>query len=204
MMKKLHLFPMIILSLFLIAGCGGGPASTTSHPEVERVLGNFEKAVEAYNVTGMLNCLSDTGFQLTITEAGLSYYKDKTTLITELTNDQTNQLAWRKSNTADPVNGHGYVLDLVLGAPAYSNETSSGIIATQTFAVYESTATPSIPKTKTDNGKIIWQMANTSGTWQAAAMTIEYQTLSGAALSVSGTGNSSGFGFSRFSRLSWK
>jgi hypothetical protein len=199
MIKKIYLFPIVILSLILIAGCGGGGGpNNPNYSEIEEMINNFESAVEAYIVTGMLNCLSDTGFQLTITEAGLSYNKDKTKLTTELNDDKDKQLAWRKSNTEDPINGHGYVLDLVLGTPSFSNETSTGAVVTQTFAVYESATSPSIARMKTDNGNITWQVAEINGGWQATAMTIEYRTLSGAALSVTGTEKRSGLGFTTF------
>lgn len=198
MIKKFYFFPIIILSLILIAGCGGGGGSDDpSHSEIEQLLGNFESTVEAYNVTGMLNCLSDTSFQLTITEAGLSYNKDKATLTTELNDDEDKQLAWRKSNT-EVINGHGYVLDLILDTPVYSNETSTGAVVTQSFAVYESATFPPITRMKTDNGNITWQVAEISGAWKATTMTIEYQALSGSALSVAGTGKRSGLGFTTF------
>lgn len=198
MKNKFYILPVLFAIMLIIAGCGGGGGSNNpSHPEIEQMLGYFEHAIEVYNVTGMLNCLSDTGVQqLTIKEAGLSYDKDKITLATELNADKTNQLAWRKSNTEDP-NGHGYVLDLVLGTPSYSNETTTGAVVTQSFAVYESATSPLISRMKTDNGNIIWQVAEINGEWKAT-MTIEYRTLSGAALSVTGTEKRSGLGFTTF------
>jgi len=200
MKNKYYFLPVIIAIMFIIAGCGGGGGTANNHPEIVQFLNNFKGAVEAYDVTKMLNCLTDTGFQLTITEAGLSYNKNKDTLTTELNDDKDNQLAWRKSTTEDPVNGHGYVLELILNTPSYSNETGTGAIVSQSFAVYESATSPSIPRMKTDNGTITWQLAKISGTWKAVAMSIEYQALSGSGLKLVGSiGGSRGFGFAKFS-----
>ncbi len=197
MIKRLYFVPLIILCLILIAGCGRSGSNNYNHPEIEQLISNFESAVEAYNVAGMLTCLSDAQFQLTITEAGISYNKDKTTLTTELNNDSLNQTNWRKSVANG---GNGYVLDLVLGTPGYSNETTTGAIVTQTFQVYESAVSPSIPRMKTDNGNITWQLAKTGGLWKTTAMTIEYQAVSGSASIKASFGSKpSGFGFARLS-----
>lgn len=199
LIKKLYFFPIIILSLILITGCGGGGGSNDAdHPEIEQLLNKFENAVEAYRVSdingnGMLDCLSGTNFTLRIEEAGLADDKTYDELKNELENDETNQTTWRKPASEG---GRGYVLDLVLGTPSYSNATSSGAVVTQTFAVYESAT--GIPRMKTDNGAITWQVAQISGTWKVVAMTIEYQALSGSSLTVASTEKRSGLGFTTF------
>lgn len=162
------------------------------YPEIEQLITNFKYAVERYDVTGMLNCLSTTtGFMLTISEDGLSYNKVYDTLQTELESDETNQTAWRLPEPE----GHGYALELILGTPSYSNETETGAIVTQTFEVYESATSPSVPKMKIDNGVIIWQVVMINGEWMASSMTIEYQTLGGSWFIRNG------FGFTRRSFL---
>jgi hypothetical protein len=162
MIRKIFIFSVFILCLLLFAGCGGGGGKSPkdppkpSNPEVEQFLSAYETAVEAYDKAGVLNCLSDT-FNLRITEGGREYDKDKTKLAGEL---------------SDTAPGGGYALDLQLDAPNYSNQTATTITVTQTFAVYEQNA--SLPKTKTDNGTITWQLDMSSGTWKAAAMHIVY------------------------------
>lgn len=197
MFKSYFFFPIIISVLALIAGCGGGKdPNEEPRPEIEKFLSNFETAVEAYNVNGMLNCLSDDSFTLRISEAGLDYDKNKTKLAGELAGDKENQEAWRKLPGEDP-KGHGYKLDLEYSTTTYSNETSTGAIVNQTFKVYESAVNPGILRSLTDNGVIIWQLVKTSGEWKAVEMTIEYQPLSGASLFTAATsgGESSKLGF---------
>lgn len=193
MIKKLNFFLVILIAIIAFAGCGSSPTNNDQvKEEIKQLTIDFESAVEAYDVAGMLGCLSGDGFTLTIQEAGHSYPpKAYDTLETELQNDETNQLEWRK-----PVSegGYAYVLDLVLGAPEFDNVTSTGGIVTRTFDVLESAA--EINEIKTDNGVIIWEVAQNSGEWKATKMTIEYQPLTAAGLFRQN--GKRGFGFTTF------
>jgi hypothetical protein len=206
-MRKILILAMVILSITCLAGCGGSGGSSSGSGESEvtntailALLGKYETAVEAYDVTGMLDCLDSGSFSLTINEGSYSNTKDYGTLITELESDKDCQRAWRKTSGEDAANGHSYKLDLVLGTPTSSNETSTGAVVKQTFQVWESSVevTPAI---ETDSGNIVWTLVQNSGEWKATAMTInyDYSTSKSAASAKAGLAdggsNEKGFGF---------
>ena len=166
------------VALVTLSGCMGGGIAPPPVDEaavkaaVGEVINDFESAVEAYDVDGMLECLSGAGFKLTLKEAGLSYTKDFATLKSELEADEQNQLDWRKPEP------YGYALDLRLGTQTFSNITATGAIVTQTHEVYESATALGIDPDhplKTDNGTIIWHFAKISGAWKVTAMTITFE-----------------------------
>jgi hypothetical protein len=207
--KKIYMLAVAFGLITCLAGCGGGGGGgsssggngdqTVTNSGILTLLDNYRKAVDAYQVDGMLACLDKDSFMLTINEGSYSDSKDYYTLKTELINDQTCQLAWRKTPTQDP-NGHNYQLDLRLGTPVSSNETSTGAVVKQTFEVWESSDDIN-PAIKTDSGNIVWTLVQSSGVWQATAMIINYDTTQSAALVVKDLGAinvaGKGFGFSR-------
>ena len=164
------------VALVTVSGCIGGGQAPPPIDEgaikaaIGAVIDGFEDAVEAYDVDGMLACLSGAGFKLTLQEAGQSYPKDFATLRSELEADEQNQLDCREPEPQ----GYGYALDLVLGTQAFSNITATGAIVTQTHEVYESSSKLGIDRLKTDNGTITWHFAKISGAWKATAMTITF------------------------------
>jgi hypothetical protein len=178
-MKKVSFLMLVIILITLLTGCGGGSSSSgdgdksVTNKEILALLDNYKKAVEAYDVNGMLKCLDNSGsFILTINEGSYTDSKDYNTLKSELDADQDCQLAWRKSGTADP-NGHNYQLELKLDTPVSNNETSSGAVVKQTFEVWESSDQIKTPIC-TDSGIIVWTLAQITGEWKATAMTINY------------------------------
>lgn len=198
MTRRVLLLAITALALVTVSGCiGGGQAP----PPVDQgaikaaigaVIDGFEDAVEAYDVDGMLACLSGAGFKLTLQEGGQSYTKDFARLESELVADERYQLQWRKPAPE----GYGYALDLVLGTQTFSNITATGAIVTQTHEVYESSTRLGIDRLKTDNGTITWHFAKISGEWKATAMTITFEPvqMAGAVARVQAAG-SRGFGF---------
>jgi hypothetical protein len=205
MIKKIGLLVVVMILIAGLAGCGGGGSSTGSGAKtvttsgILTLLSNYETAVEAYDVDGMLDCLDSGSFTLTINEGSYTNTKDYATLKSELEADETKQLAWRKSPTED-TNGHNYKLDLQLGTPTSDNETASGAMVSQSFEVWESSdeITTAI---ETDSGTIVWTLVYRSGEWQATAMTINYNTstvsanlLKAAAVATSDSGKRFGFG----------
>jgi hypothetical protein len=147
----------------------------------------------------MLDCLDNSSFVLTINEGSYTTTKDYATLKSELEADETKQLTWRKSPTED-TDGHNYKLDLQLGTPTSSNETASGAIVSQSFAVWES-SDEITTALETDSGTIVWTLVYSSGEWQATAMTINYNTspvsanlLKAAAVATGDAGKRFGFG----------
>lgn len=203
MTRRVLLLAITALALVTVSGCiGGGGQAPPPIDEgaikaaIGAVIDGFEDAVEAYDVDGMLACLSGAGFKLTLSEAGYSYTKDFTTLKNELEADARNQLDWRKPK-AD--GGYGYVLDLQLGTQTFSNITSTGAIVTQTHQVFESA--DGIDELMTDKGTITWQFAKISGEWKATAMTITFDQVpqAGAAARAAGADGSKRYGF--FGRL---
>ncbi len=183
-MKRTILAVLLVIAVLTMAGCGGGgggsssPSSyTTEKTEIEQTLSGFKTAVETYDVNGMLAVFGDpdpSAMVLTIQEGNISYKKSYSTLKKELEEDETNQLTWRK----EPVQGgRGYKLDMVLGSYAYSNMSSSGGYASQTFEIWESSENPVIGRTETDSGTIIWSMVKTTGKWKAVSMTITFNSM---------------------------
>jgi hypothetical protein len=183
-MKKVSLLVAVIILIASLSGCGGGGSSSGSGAKtvttegILTLLSDYEKAVEAYEVKGMLKCLDSGSFTLTINEGSYSYTKDYATLVKELEDDEKNQLMWRKDSTV--VGGHNYQLDLKLGTATSGNETSSGAIVSQSFEVWESSVEVN-PAIRTDSGTIVWTLVYSSGEWQTTAMTINYNTSTAAA-----------------------
>lgn len=198
MIRRVLLLALAAVALVTLSGCIGGQApppvdEAAVKAAVGAVIEGFESAVEAYDVDGMLACLSGAGFKLTLKEAGLSYTKTFEVLEGELRGDEENQLAWRKP--ADQ-GGYGYSLDLELGTRVFSNITATGAIVTQTHEVYESAAKLGIDRLKTDNGTIIWHFAKISGAWKATAMTITFEPVQRSVYAVAMRApKSAGFGF---------
>lgn len=205
-MKKISIFVVIVIFITCLAGCGGGGSNDderpVTNPGILGLLDKYEKAVEAYDVDKMLECLDSSNFALTINEGSYNETKNYTQLETELRedNEEDTQRTWRKSKDEG---GNGYVLDLALGTPTSNNETSSGAIVKQTFEVYESAVIPVISKFRSDSGTIVWTLAQNSGEWKATAMVINYTysaSLSSmtkpAAVAFKGS-NDNGFGFGR-------
>lgn len=198
MTRRVLLLAITALALVTVSGCIGGGGQAP--PPVDQgaikaaigaVIDGFEDAVEAYDVDGMLACLSGGGFKLTLLEAGYSYTKDFTTLQGELEADEQNQLDWRKPK-AD--GGYGYMLDLRLGTQTFSNITSTGAIVTQTHEVFESA--DGIDELMTDKGTITWQFAKISGEWKATAVTITFEPVQTAgAVARMQAAERRGFGF---------
>ncbi|NLG80102.1 MAG: hypothetical protein GX492_09860 [Firmicutes bacterium] len=200
MTRRVLLLAITALALVTVSGCiGGGGQAPPPIDEgaikaaIGEVIDGFEDAVEAYDVDGMLACLSGAGFKLTLQEGGQSYTKDFAKLEGELRADEENQLNWRKP--ADQ-GGWGYALDLVLGTQTFSNITATGAIVTQTHEVYESSSKLGIDRLKTDNGTITWHFAKISGEWKATAMTITFESvqMEGAIARVQAA-ETRGFGF---------
>ncbi|MGE5585976.1 MAG: hypothetical protein ACM309_10690 [Bacillota bacterium] len=208
MTRRVLLLAITALALVTVSGCIGGGGGQAPPPvdqgavkaAIGAVIDGFEDAVEAYDVDGMLACLSGAGFKLTLSEAEYSYTKDFTTLQGELEDDEEDQLRWRQPEPQ----GFGYALDLVLGTQTFSNITATGAIVTQTHEVYESATalgiSPDDPL-KTDNGTITWQFAKISGEWKATAMTITFDRApqAGAAARAARADGSERYGF--FGRL---
>lgn len=201
MTRRVLLLAILALALVTVSGCiGAGLARPPVDEEaikaaIGTVIDGFEEAVEAYDVDGMLACLSGEGFKLRLQEGGYSYTKDFATLESELAEDEENQLAWRKP--ADE-GGWGYALDLVLGTQTFSNITATGAIVTQTHEVYESSTRLGIDRLKTDNGTITWHFAKISGEWKATSMTIAFEPVSsvvGAQVRATSTAGRPCFGF---------
>lgn len=202
MTRRVLLLAITALALVTVSGCigGGGQAPPpidqgAIKAAIGAVIDGFEDAVEAYDVDGMLACLSGAGFKLTLSEAGYSYTKDFSKLQSELEDDEEDQLCWRQPEPG----GFGYALDLRLGTQTFSNITATGAIVTQTHEVYESSTalgiSPENPL-KTDNGTITWHFAKISGEWKATAMTITFEPvqMAGAVARVQAA-ESRGFGF---------
>lgn len=199
MIRRVLLLALAAVALVTLSGCMGGGIAPPPVDEaavkaaVGAVINDFESAVEAYDVDGMLECLSGAGFKLTLKEAGLSYTKTFEVLEGELRADAPYQLAWRKPENEG---GYGYSLDLVLGTQVFSNITATGAIVTQTHEVYESAAKIGIDRLKTDNGTITWHFAKISGAWKATAMTITFEPVQRSARAAAmRTSKPAGFGF---------
>lgn len=198
MVKKLWFFPFMIFIIIvtLLAGCGGPSPNNYSATKqgAAQLITAFKSAVESYDVTGMLGCLSDSDFSLKLLEAGLNDTKTYQELKDELEADESNQLAWRK-----PVNegGHAYVLNFVLGDVKYTNTTDFGTKANHTFEVWES-ASEIQPPVKTDYGTIFWTIIQSGGEWKATEMIIQYGEVSGSGFSTKRfTSSSRCFGLSK-------
>ncbi|MCR4402014.1 MAG: hypothetical protein NUW12_04415 [Firmicutes bacterium] len=181
MTRRVLLLAVTALALVTVSGCiRGGQAPPPIDEEaikagIGAVIHDFEEAVEAYDVDGMLECLSGSGFKLTLIEDGYSYDKDFATLQSELEADEQSQLAWREPEPA----GFGYALDLRLGTQVFSRVTATGAIVTQTHEVYESATALGISPDSallTDSGEITWHFAKISGEWKATAMTITFES----------------------------
>lgn len=204
-MKKIGIFAVIVIFITCLAGCGGGGSNdgekAVTNPDILALFDKYEKAVEAYDVDKMLECLDSSSFTLTINEGSYTDSKDYSTLKTQLEDDEDNQVAWRKDAgiVTNGISGHNYKLDLVLGTAMSSNETSTGAVVKQTFEVWESS--DEITAMKTDSGTIVWTLTQSSGEWKATVMTINYSTTTSAALVAKGLAvistKDKGFGFSR-------
>jgi hypothetical protein len=204
MYKKVICLAFIMIALIVAAaGCGGGGASTggnsggVTETAITSALTGFDTVVDNYDVTGMLSYLAkDNGFQLTISEAGYtSPPKTYDQLKKELTDDEIDQLNWRKA----PPDGNGYQLNLILSPlQNFSNISDTGGIASQTFVVKEMALSPAIDWTQTDNGTITWQMAKIDGVWKAVAMTIAYDNNANSMMVKSVSSSISNFGFGHF------
>jgi hypothetical protein len=207
MNKKINTLIISLILITYLAGCGRGSSSggggdkPVTNPAILTLLDNYKRAVEAYDVDGMLDCLDDSnGFSLTINEGSYTETKNYTQLEIELTEDgeKDKQQNWRKSPDDG---GNGYVLDLVLGTPQSGNETSDGAIVKLTFEVYESATVPLISRFRSDSGNIVWTLAQNSGEWKAVKMVINYDTTTASSLAKSAAiatiSQDKGFGFGK-------
>lgn len=194
---------IVILTVFMISGCGGGGGSKGYGKEknqIAQALSGFEGAVETYHVSNMLAVFDDTDTSkkiLTIQEGSSKFEKSYTTLEEELNDDEDDQLAWRQPSSVP--GGHGYQLDMRMGPYTYSGMSSTGGFATQTFQVWE-TAEGFGEWFKTDHGTITWELAKITGEWKVISMVIIFNPLTSASSqsmvfrSVSTKNNGFGFG----------
>jgi hypothetical protein len=181
---------------FVLSGCMGGVVPPTPDPTVAvgARIAEFEEAIESYRLAdgvegpGLISLFVEGDGVLTISELGHSYSKSYETLIDELEDDEANQLYWRAE--------YGYALDLALGELVFSEVSATGVMAVQTFMVYERAGVMGIASRLTDSGLISWQWIKDVGVWRIASMAISFDPIPGAGYRTSGeAARQIGFGF---------
>jgi|LFRM01.1.fsa_nt_gb hypothetical protein len=98
-----------------LAGCLSGIQNTKLSKEITPAIKAYKKAVEEYDVDGMLSFLDPENFELTIIEESpeqRTYSKDYQTLEAELRAQEQQQRQWR----LPPPVGNGYVLEWTAAA----------------------------------------------------------------------------------------
>ena len=202
-MKNKIIGIIMLLTLFVISGCGGGGSKgyEAEKTQIAQALSGFEAAVEVYEVDDMLAVFDDTDTSkedmLIIEEGSSEFKKSFTTLENELNEDEKNQKDWRKTTGE---NSHSYQLDMQMGSYTYSKMSQTGGFASQTFEVLE-TAEGFGKWLTTDTGTINWELALITGKWKVVSMTIifnsEVPTASEVKMLGSASAGSGGFGFGK-------
>ncbi len=181
MTRRVTLWIVAAMAVVTLSGCvpgsggGPGPDETAVMNAVARALETFEESVELYDVDGMLGCLAEPDFALTLVEATVQPPitmppKSYADLEAELVADEATNLLWRR-----PVaeGGRGYVLDLELGEATFSRVTETSARATLTFTVVESA--DGIEPKVTDQGTMAWEFAKITGDWVAVSAIITFE-----------------------------
>lgn len=192
---------ILLLILFaVLVGCSGGQ-NADHRGEIGQEIHAYKRAVEDYNVDGMLAFLDQTEFELTIIDHGsnATYEKDFRILAGELRRDEVLQLDERK----DPPVGQSYALTLSLGSLLYNSINESNYFVTTTFEVYEESV--AIPRKLTDKGKMEFVMVNKNNRWVCNKMVISFDQMDDdwIALSVKSFGSPdiNGFGFGSLAHI---
>lgn len=174
--RALYFAAVFSLALILVGcfGLGNIKRDRENRDAIADRLNAFGRAVEIYDVEGMLAFLNEEGFVLTIVEGGNpAYEKSYAVLEEELREDEEKQLRWRK-----PVEqgGQGYILTMEFGTLTYSNMTATGAVVVADFTILEDT--DEIEQIITDRGSIICEMVQLEQTWYCQKMTIHFESVS--------------------------
>jgi hypothetical protein len=169
--RKWILTCTILALLALGTGCGLlGPGYDKVAEETsisKAIFVDWKAALEAYNVSGMLAPIDETGFTLNINDKGVpEASKDFTRLKQELQANEANQLRMRVQD--------GYKMTITFTDPAINVPNYAEATVSAKFKTDESTTVISEGKILSESGTINMVLDHVPGKWLVRSMTINF------------------------------